>query len=165
MWTGAFIYKSYFVPRFLGLSVRHPGFGQANPTEHALDRALGEVAHGDARGQTIAVLLGGWNGHVFHYYAHVHGTHYTSRKPGPVFATETWMTLGGARLMSIRREGPEYRAMQRLPVGAGDQVWILAHDAASDAQVRSLLPLDLALAATGDTSGPVRLFRVERSRP
>ncbi|MFN2397231.1 MAG: hypothetical protein ABR543_01095, partial [Gemmatimonadaceae bacterium] len=165
LWTGAFLYKSYFTPRFLGRSVRQPGFGKLNGTQHALDTSLAQVASGEARGRTVAVLLGGWNGHVFHYYAHARGAEYISRKPGNPFNTETWMTLGGARLMSIRWQSPEFRTIQRLPVTAGDQVWVLAGDSKSEGMIRDQLPRELTVVAAGDTTGPLGRYQVVRSAP
>lgn len=168
LWTGAYLYKTYFTPWFLGRSLRHPGFGRDNRTQQTLDSSLAAVATGAERGHTIVVLLGGWNGHVFHYYAQVHGAHYTSRAPGPeftTFATETWMTLGGARLMSIRWANPEYRAMQRLPVGPGDQVWVLAFNSEIDNLLRAQVPRDLALVVDDDTKPPVRRYRLARVAP
>jgi hypothetical protein len=166
LWTGAYLYKTYFTPWFLGRSLRHPGFGRDSRTQQTLDTSLAEIASGTERGKTIIVLLGGWNGQVFHYYAHVHGAHYTSRTPGPewtTFATETWMTLGGARLMSIRWSTPEYRALKRLPVGAGDQVWVLAFDAEIEGLVRAQIPKDLVLVIQGDNKPPVRRYRLVRA--
>jgi hypothetical protein len=168
LWTGAYLYKTYFTPWFLARSLWHPGFGQLNQTEHWLDGSLAEIAAGAQRGRTVVVLLGGWNGHVFHYYAHVHGATYTSRAPGPeyaTFATETWMTLGGARLMSIRWASPWYRALPRLPVGAGDQIWILAFNGEIDRSVRAQIPPDLALVTDADPIPAVRRYRVVTAAP
>ncbi len=168
LWTGAYLYKTYFTPRFLGRSLRHSGFGRAYIEQRFLDSSLAEVARGAERGRTIVVLLGGWNGHVFHYYAQVHGAHYISRAPGPevaTFATETWMTLGGARLMSIRWQTPEYSAMQRLPVGPGDEVWVLAFNDEIERLLQVQVPQELSLVTSGDATPGLRRFRLTRAVP
>jgi hypothetical protein len=163
VWTGAFIFKSYFNPWFLGRSVRHPGFGRLNGTQSTIDSALAAVAGGEERGRTIVVLQGGWNGHVFHYYALKHGAEYVSSRPGPVYGTETWMSLGGARIMTVNRRLAAYRDMTRLPVSDGDGLWVMAHDSTAVAGAVTRLPPGLSLTPRNDPTRPVGLYRVVRS--
>ncbi len=158
MWTGALLYKTYVFPRFLSRSVRNPGFGRASVSEYPIDSGLTAVAAGSARGRTVAVLLAGWNGHVFHYYANVHGARYTSRATGPIFATETWMDLGGARLMSIARRVPEYRAMTKLPLKANDQIWMTAWNAADEGFLQTQIPDGLRLTLMSGADRPVKQY-------
>ena len=158
MWTGAFLYKSYVTPKLFAQSLGSPEFGRASVSEWPMDSSLATVAAGGARGHTIVVLLGGWNGHAFHYYANVHGAKYVSRKDGPIFATETWMELGGARLMTIARRIPEYQAMSKLPLKANDEVWIMAWNAADETFVQTQLPDGLSMTLASGADRPVRRY-------
>lgn len=160
MWTGALLYKSYYLPRAQRRFAFNPGFGRASISEWPMDSSLATVANGGARGRTIVVLLSGWNGHAFHFYANVHGAKYVSRAAGPTFATETWMELGGARVMSIARRTPEYRAMTKLPLKADDEVWITAWNAADEAFVETQLPDGLSMALVSGADRPVRRYVV-----
>jgi hypothetical protein len=165
MWTGALLYQSYFVPGFLVRSVRHPGFGRLNDTQQALDTALAEVGAGRERGHTIVVLMGGWNGHALHYYAPLHGARYLSRQPGLEFGSETWMALGGARIMSINRGADVFRKMRALPVADGDEVWVMAYKPGDERLVQDRVPPSVSLVAIGDTTRQVRRFRLTTSGP
>ncbi len=158
MWTGALLYKSYLTPSPLARSVRHSGFGKGNLTEHAIDSSLAVVAAGGAKGRTIVVLMQGWNGHVFHFYANVHGARYTARAPGPIFATETWMEMGGARIMSIARGEPRYRATAKLPLKADDEIWMIAWTAEDEAFLQTQIPDGLTLAVRGQPHRPVTQY-------
>ncbi len=149
LWTGALVYQSYLVPGFLARSVRNQGFHRTVDLQRSLDSLLQDVANGSARGRTIAVLTAGWNGHVFHYYALVDGAHYLSKQPGPIGSTETWMELGGARLMSIGRETGQYESMPSLPIRAGDEVWVIQPDATWDSTIRAKLPTGVLLSPLG----------------
>ncbi len=158
MWTGALLYKSYLTPAPLARSLRHPGFGKGNLTEHAIDSSLAAVASGSARGHTIVVLMKGWNGHVFHFYANVHGARYTARRPGPIFASETWMDIGGARIMSIARGEPQYRATHTLPLKPDDEIWMMAWTAEDETFLHTQIPDGLTLAVRGRATGPVTQY-------
>ncbi|MEQ1690366.1 MAG: hypothetical protein ABMA00_03725 [Gemmatimonas sp.] len=164
MWTGAFLYKTYFTPGILVRSVRNTGFGRSSHTEYALDSSLAAVASGALRQHTIVVLMGGWNGHVFHYYANVHGARYTSQLPGPNSNSEAWMDLGGARLMSIRRDEPRYLERATLPVAADDQIWIIAWTAEAELNVRSKVPVGLALSLVNGADRPVRQYTLRAAQ-
>jgi hypothetical protein len=161
MWTGAFLYKSYVVPGVLERSIRHPAFGLSEPTQAALDTSLQQIASGSRRGHTVVALLGGWNGQVFHYYANLYGAHYESVDPGQVFATKSWMTLGGARVMSIAVWDASYGALAQLPVAQGDEVWIMAWSPQAQAGAESKLPAGASLAPLGPNAGPVHRFLVQ----
>ncbi len=160
MWTGALLYKTYVSPTLFSQSLRSGPFGRASYTEWPMDSGLATVAAGGAKGRTVVVLLSGWNGHAFHFYANVHGAKYISRAPGPVFATETWMELGGARLMAIARRVPEYRAMTTLPVKADDEVWMTAWSADDEAFLRTQIPGGLSLTLLTGADRPVRRYSV-----
>ena len=160
MWTGALLYKSYVTPRLFAQSLRSPAFGRSSISEWPMDSSLATVADGGARGRTIVVLLSGWNGHAFHFYANVHGAKYVSRAQGPIFATETWMELGGARVMSIARRIPEYRAMSKLPLKADDEVWMTAWNSTDEAFARTQIPDGLAMTLVSGADRPVRRYVV-----
>jgi hypothetical protein len=160
MWTGAFLYKSYLRPGFLVRSVNNPGFGRANLTEHAIDSSLVAVAAGAARGHTIVVLQGGWNGHMIHYYANLRGATYTSQGRGASLNRESWMTLGGARLMAISRDIPEFRAMRSLPLADGDQLWSMSSQPGDADGLLPLLPARARLELVSADGRPVRQYVV-----
>jgi len=160
MWTGAILYQSYFVPSLFRLSVRQPGFGRLGGTERVLDDGLAAIAGGAERGRTVVVVLAGWKGNAYHFYAYLHGADLTAREPGHPFLTETWMALGGARLMSIGRGTAAFRALDSLPVAPGDELWLMGYVTADDSLVADRLPPGVVPLAVGDTTAPVRRYRL-----
>ncbi len=163
MWTGALLYKTFAMPHGSAWSSRGRAFGRMNGTLRATDDALGGVATGADAGRTIAVLLGGWNGHAFHFFALAHDARFDApTRPGSGFAAETWLSLGGARLMAVRRSDAGYRAMPALPAGAGDEVWVFAWDSAADGGMRRRLAPGLVPVPVGDTTAPMRRFLLRR---
>jgi hypothetical protein len=163
LWTGAFLYKSYFEPSFLGRSLRHDGFGKMNPVSSIIDSNLGEVAAGVARGRTILVIPGGWNRHMFHFYAHAHGAKYVNREPGPFFDSETQLTLGGATLIWRPAAVIRDRPANPLPVDHGDLVWMLWPTVSGDSVLRQHLSANAALKPVGDPkSSWMMRYRIER---
>ena len=159
MWTGAFLYKSYLVPSFLERSVRHPPFGESNYTQRIIDSALAAVARGATRGHTVGVLIGGWNGNAFHYYANAWNARYVSRAPGPTFGALSWLSLDSARLFTIGRWVPQYQALHVLPLAGGDELWVLGWTPSDDSLMRAKVPAGLSLAPV-DTTDRVHRYRV-----
>lgn len=164
LWTGALLYKSYLQPDLLRRSLRHDGFDRTNRVQRALDSTLSSVATGAERGRSIAVVLNGWNGHVFHYYARVHGARYDSIVPGPVFLTEHWLSLGGARLMVVARNLPQYQDRPSLPLAGGDQAWLLSPANDDGIGLNAKAPAGHTFTPL-DTLMPLRRYRLERTAP
>ena len=164
LWTGALLYKTYLQPAWLRRSLNHGGFDRHNKVQRGLDSALASVAAGGLRGRTAAVLLGGWNGHVFHYYARVHGARYDSAVPGPIYLREQWLELGGARLMVLARSLPEYEARVSLPLGPGDQAWLLSYGPGDSAALAAKAPPGLTL-TTLDTTVQLRRYALQTGAP
>jgi hypothetical protein len=163
LWTGGLLYHSYAAPSLLFRSIRNPGFHRTILVQRSLDSLLADVASGSYRGHTIVAVLGSWNGHLWHYYAELHGARYTARKPGPVFQTETWLDLGGARLMSIGRGTIQFHDLETLPVKAGDLVWLVNPGEGSEAEIRSKVK-GLELAPLSDSTPNVRRYAVADGR-
>jgi hypothetical protein len=159
LWTGAFLYHSYVTPSLFFNSIRNPGFHRTNPVQRSLDQLLDEVAQGRYRGRTIMAVLNGGNGHVFHYYAQLHGARYEPRKPGPVFNRETWLELGGSKLMSIGRPGGQFDSLPSVPLQPGDMVWLVNPGPDGEAMLRAKTP-NLDLTPMPDTTPRVRRYLV-----
>lgn len=164
LWTGALAYKTWLRPWPLRRSLRHEGFHRTNRVQRALDSALTQVATGSLRGRTAAVILGGWNGHVFHYYARLHGARYDSAVPGPIYLREQWLELGGARLMVVARVVPQYRDRSSLPLRAGDQAWLLTPVPGDAQALAGKAPAGLRFTPT-DTTMPLQRYTLETATP
>jgi hypothetical protein len=152
MWTGAYLYKTYFQPGFLTRSIRNDGFGRSMQVARGLDAALADAAAGRLAGRTVVVIFGSWNGHAYYYHAQAAGARRVSRRPGPNFDVETHMTLGGAQLISFFITGPHYAPLERLPVAAGDELWIVTAPNALASGLSAKIPPGLTVAPVGSSS-------------
>lgn len=162
LWTGALVYKSYWQPEFLGRSIRYPGFGRAHRVQWSIDSSLASIAAGGATGRTMVYVSGGWNGHVFHYYTHLHGARYVARARGPEFDTDTRLELGGATVLWISPD----TSREKLPTVAGDEVLMISPTTEAEQLVRNRLADTLTMVEEPFPAGPwLRRFRVSLVQP
>ena len=168
LWTGAYLYKTYFTPWFLGRSLRQPGFGRENRTQQTLDSSLAEVEWvPSVVRQLSSCSAGGTGTSSTTTRKYMERTTYVGA-PGPewtTFATETWMTLGGARLMSIRWANSRISCYAAPASRPGRPSMGLAFNSEIDNLVRHQVPQDLVLVVPGDTKPPVRRYRLVRAAP
>jgi hypothetical protein len=164
--TGALLRTTYDDRNVLWQSWPDPQFGrQAEPYWEPLvfTRALEILADAGQPPRTVIVLLSGGWAHAFHYHAQVAGARYISRAPSDPsfpFASETWMQIGHARVMTVNTRTEHYRELSRLQVASGDAIWALGNAEFPVNDGLNKLPPGLSLVPEQTFDGHFRIFRV-----
>jgi hypothetical protein len=70
------------------------------------------------------------------------------------------MSIGNARVMTVRARSEDYRAMKRFDVSAGDEIWALGTAAFPDEEGLGKLPPGLSLQPERADDVHFRAFRV-----
>jgi hypothetical protein len=163
MWTGALLYKSYMQSGLNVSRVLHPRFGTGNASEQTLTTAFREMASPPLRGKHVVLLAETGYGNVMHFYAQAAGANVLSRGAGPLFNADFEMELGGTRLSVVGFPPLVADTAKRLPVVAGDELWLIQRDTSSTPLLTSRLPAGLRLGPPRVTPNAPRLsrYRVE----
>jgi len=161
LWTGALLYKSYWAPGLANAPIWRPRFGDQNPVERSIAHALGALGSGAYRDRHVVLLFAPGYANVMHFYAQAAGVTIVARGTGQLFQAEFAMTHGGARLTTIGLRPLAADTAARLPVAAGDAVWIFARDGAEEATYASRLPPGLALVAGDPWPEAPRITRLQ----
>lgn len=166
--TGALFYDTYLRHGFLGQSFRNPGFGRLRAPHWegvVFGKAL-EIMGSDARaGHTTVLLLDTGFGHAFQYHAQVAGARYVSREPSNPshpFASETWLELGDARIMTVSIRTDHYAALEQFKVVPGDQIWVMGTTDFPDQAALDKLPPGLMLVPLERFDERIRVFGVQQ---
>jgi hypothetical protein len=164
--TGALLRSTYNDRDLLGRSWPDPEFGR-RPEPYwepiVFTRALDILADDTLPPRTVIILLsGGWP-HAFHYHAQVAGARYISRAPSDTsfpFASETWMEIGTARVMTVNMRSESYRTLSQFRVKSGDFIWALGNAEFPDGEALGKLAPGLSLTPEQASGGHFRIFRV-----
>lgn len=165
MWTGALLYKSYVQNGIAVSRLLHPRFGSGNAADQSMTAVFSELESGSRRGKHIVLLPETGYGNVLHFYAQAAGVRVLSRGVGPLFNGDFEMEFGGARLSLVGFPPLVADTATRLPVEAGDELWLIQRDSSSVPLAASRLPAGLRLGAPQGMRGAPRVtrFRVERA--
>ena len=163
LWTGAFLYKSYWTMGLSNATIRHPRWGRTNPGELAATEMFAYLSSGALRGRHVLVVYQPWFANVMHFYVQVAGARILSQGDGLPFHRRTEMELGGSRLTTISLLQQADSAVA-FPVGEGDELWLVAKEDATSSLIEGRLPGGLAVSRDSLLFGaPLTYrFRVER---
>ncbi len=162
--TGALLYDAYLRYGFLTQSLRNPGFGKLRDPHWegvVFTRALNLMDSDERAGHTTVLLLDTGYGHAFHYHAQAVGAQYISRKPtdpSAPFSSETWLTLGTSRIMTVALQSPHYAEVEQFRVKAGDQLWVMGDSRFPDRRALDKLPPGLSLVPAETFDARIRVF-------
>jgi hypothetical protein len=168
--TGALIYDTYLRYGFLGQSIRNPGFGQvADPYWEGVffNKALQVIKSDDYAGRTLVLLLVDGYAHAFHYHAQVADAHYISRQPASPshpFASETWLELGDAKIMTVWLDTTHYKEIKQFPVTAGDRLWITGNVPFPDRAALDKVPPGLVMVPVDSFHERLRVFEFREEK-
>lgn len=162
MHTGGFLYQGFLRRGFLGNSLLQPGFGKTANYPKAVTPLMEDILQRDKQ-QTVAALLVGWNGHLFHFYAQAYGAEVLSRKPRirSHFISEIWYRFGKVTVMSVSPKAEGYRQLEQFPVAAGDEVWVLGRRSFPKTEDEAKVPPGLRLRRISDKAAFAQIFQVE----
>jgi hypothetical protein len=164
--TGALLRATYSDRDVLGNSWPDPEFGRRTEPYWepiVFTRALEILADEAIPRRTVIILLGGGWPHAFHYHAQAAGARYVSRvsaQPSVPFASETWLELGNARIMTVNARTEHYQAVSRFDVANGDFIWAFGNVEFPDSEGLSKLPPGLSLVPEQTSGTQFRIFRV-----
>ena len=164
MWTGAFLYKSYVMQRPWRASVFSPPLSRVGPADRTLAAMLDTVARGGARGARVLVVLDRAWGSDFQLYSQFAKARVLSMSTGKIpYNKSLELELGGARLTTLGAGELTNDPELRLPLSAGDELWVVIRDGEAEEEVRERLPAALRLAPLPAMPGAPLLtrYRVE----
>ncbi len=166
--AGAFLYNSYVQHR---PALTHPRVGQVAPVDMSYIAAFDALARHGHHGENIVLIYSGGEGHVVHFFAQNAAA--TVRDKRRTYRSDDAVSydIGGARLTAIGLYKFDSDTAPRVPVKAGDVVWLLnrapGKSPDTESRIAIFMPPGLALGPAVRLHDTPMLwsFRVEESAP
>jgi len=166
--AGAFLYNSYVQhhPALL-----HPRVGQLAPVEQSYVPAFDALARGAHRSENIVLIYSGGEGHVVHFFAQNASATVADKRRRYRNDDPVSYDIGGARLTALGLYKFDDDTSPRVPVKAGDVVWLLnrapGNGPDTESRVAAHMPPGLTLGTPARLHDTPLLwsFRVQQSAP
>ncbi len=147
--AGAFLYNSYVQHPVREAGLLHPRVGSRNPAERSYVAAFRELGAGRHRGEQVLLIFAGGDGHGVHFFSHQAAATVADKRRSRRVIDGVTYDIGGARLTAIGLYRFDADTAPRIPVAAGDVVWLLNRSPGdtpdTEARVAARLPPGLTL--------------------